>query len=493
MPTCYNEQTNPSQIHRIRALTASPTAFDKSSSSSSSSSATSAYEPLQVIGTGGFGKIVCVRRKADQKEYVWKELHYGKMNKKDRANVVTEVNILRSLRPHPHIVRYYDRIVDKKSSKLFIVMEYCRGGDLASLIRRHRAEKCYIAEDFVWKMLAQITSAVKQCHRMNILHRDIKPANILLDLKLNAKICDFGLIHSSNEAQPTGMSMGTPCYMSPERVNNFKYDERSDIWSIGCIIYELCALSPPFEAPDHSTLASVINSGVIAPLPMHYSEELHHTVAWLLRHDVTRRPRVDEIEALPCLQLYLREIKCSMREMSYREKKHKLLMGVTKKEEIVKKREEKMLSEVANTHSRLRAYARKLLKWEQELMAQAKSLGTHQVLDSDTDEIDFIDFDKDDSSLSLSLPSSDQSLPDIVDSICESQQEVRDDSPIPMDMGDVKPPIRSMLLREISYETLPSHSNDRKRLMNDGNGTLIVSLSNEEEAMSPVRRKRAKV
>ena len=242
----------------------------------------SLYEPEHIIGSGGFGQIVRVRRKSDRKEYVWKELDYGKMNTKDRAQVVAEVNILRSLRPHPHIVRYCDRIVDKASSRLFIVMEYCRGGDLASLIRHHRRENVCMREDFVWKMLAQITSALKQCHRSSsrqqILHRDLKPANILLDRDMNAKLCDFGLAHvltiSENdrktnaipEAKATGMSMGTPCYMSPERVNNCTYDERSDVWSLGCIIYELCALVPPFEAPDHTTLASAINSGIIAPL-----------------------------------------------------------------------------------------------------------------------------------------------------------------------------------------------------------------------------------
>lgn len=210
------------------------------------------------------------------------------MNKKDRAQVVAEVNILRSLK-HPNIVRYCDRIVDKQASRLYIIMEFCRGGDLALLIKNYRRKRAWISEDFIWKMIAQITSALKHCHRYTtdqgslrpVLHRDLKPANILLDHNMDAKLCDFGLADvltsSSNssmkvssslstEVEATGMSMGTPFYMSPERVNNCKYDERSDIWSVGCIVYELASLSPPFEACNHVDLAAKINSGKVAEL-----------------------------------------------------------------------------------------------------------------------------------------------------------------------------------------------------------------------------------
>lgn len=241
-------------------------------SSPSRCSSLSSFETLQTIGSGGFGKIVRVRRISDDREFVWKQLNYGEMNKKDRTQVVSEVNILRNLRRHPHIVRYCDRIVDKDNATLYIIMEHCEGGDLASLIRHYKKAGLCIAEDFIWKILGQITSALKQCHGSKngtvIIHRDLKPANILLDRDLNAKLCDFGLadVTSSGKSKPTGMSMGTPFYMAPERVNDSKYDERSDIWSLGCIMYELCTLSPPFEAPDHDSLKAKINTGVIPPM-----------------------------------------------------------------------------------------------------------------------------------------------------------------------------------------------------------------------------------
>jgi NIMA (never in mitosis gene a)-related kinase 2 len=89
------------------------------------------YEVIEKIGEGSFGKIYKIRRLSDNRLLVWKELKYDKMSEKEKEMLVREVNILRDLR-HPNITRYYDRIIDKESAKLMIVMEYCAGGDLSS-------------------------------------------------------------------------------------------------------------------------------------------------------------------------------------------------------------------------------------------------------------------------------------------------------------------------------------------------------------------------
>lgn len=95
----------------------------------------SQYEKIEDIGKGSFGVVSRIRRKADGRTLVWKELNYGKMSDKEKQQLVSEVNILRELH-HPNIVRYYDRIIDKEQTKIFIVMEYCSGGDLAQRIKR---------------------------------------------------------------------------------------------------------------------------------------------------------------------------------------------------------------------------------------------------------------------------------------------------------------------------------------------------------------------
>ncbi|KAL8185362.1 UNVERIFIED_CONTAM: Serine/threonine-protein kinase Nek2 [Gekko kuhli] len=98
------------------------------------------YEVLVTIGAGSYGRCQKVRRKADGKVLVWKELDYGSMTESEKQMLVSEVNLLRELR-HPNIVRYYDRIIDRTSTTLYIVMEYCEGGDLATLIAKCTKER----------------------------------------------------------------------------------------------------------------------------------------------------------------------------------------------------------------------------------------------------------------------------------------------------------------------------------------------------------------
>ena len=214
--------------------------------------------------------------------------------------------------------------------KLYIVMELCEGGDLASVIKRHRTSKTYLSESFIWRLLGQVISALKACHRHRengrkkpIIHRDLKPANILLDKNMNAKLCDFGLakeLAGTKELAHT-KGIGTPNYMSPELVNGARYDERSDIWSVGCIIYELAVLSPPFRAKNHLALAVKINSGRIGELPTCFSEELERACHAMLRRDISMRPRIEDLETLPKLSKSLRETRRAVKETAMRERR----------------------------------------------------------------------------------------------------------------------------------------------------------------------------
>lgn len=143
-----------------------------------------------------------MRRKADGRILVWKELNYGRMNDKEKQMLVSEVNILRELR-HPNITRYYDRLINKEQALLFIVMEFCAGGDLAIEIRKHKQmlaakeKDCYFQEDKVWRVLSELTQALLECHRRKdgtkILHRDLKPGNVFFDAEGSVKLGDFGL------------------------------------------------------------------------------------------------------------------------------------------------------------------------------------------------------------------------------------------------------------------------------------------------------------
>eukprot|EP00347_Sterkiella_histriomuscorum_P017394 403349549 len=231
-------------------------------------------------------------------------------------------------------------------------MEYCEGGDLAAIIRNTRKMKDHLAEDVIWKILMQITLGLYQCHRrqqmfmaqnsqntltnrecpQKILHRDLKPGNIFLDGNNNVKIGDFGLARVMNqESQFAYTHVGTPYYMSPEQINESKYNEQSDIWSLGCIIYEMAALHPPFTAQNHLSLAVKIKTGKFERIPNRYSDELQRVVSWMLQQNHHERPNVDDLMNLP-------HISTRIREKSIEE----VAQLIKKKEEEFKQREENL-------------------------------------------------------------------------------------------------------------------------------------------------------
>ncbi|KAJ3219841.1 G2-specific serine/threonine protein kinase [Dinochytrium kinnereticum] len=302
------------------------------------------YEPLEVIGSGSFGMIRKVRRKSDGKILACKEIDYRKMTEKEKKQLVAEVNILRELR-HPNIVRYYERSVDKNNCMIYIIMEYCEGGDLSVIIRHKR-----IPEDIIWNLLTQLLLALHECHhgkvagsgkpRPSVIHRDIKPDNVFLDGAQNVKLGDFGLsrIIENPESEFAKTYVGTPFYMSPE-VFSSNYNMKSDVWAlgtianfpigrwqlsktliIGCLIYELCALEPPFQAKTQSGLTAKIKEGRISQLPSPYSLELSNVVRAMLTVESKKRPGTTEILKLGRIRLVIKERELSALQIELRRK-----------------------------------------------------------------------------------------------------------------------------------------------------------------------------
>lgn len=247
---------------------------------------------IGLIGSGSFGKVYKIVRKRDNKTLVWKEIHYGSMSDKEKQLLVSEVNIIKDLR-HAFIVRYYDRIIERETKKIYIIMEYCPCGDLADFINNLKRERKMLDEEQIWRIFTQLTLALKECHvrkegSPKVIHRDLKPANCMLDINHDIKLGDFGLARIlSEQSKYAHTHVGTPYYMSPEQINERDYDEKSDVWSLGCVLYELCTLSPPFEAMNHLALAQKIMKGTYPPISSKYSKELSDLIAAMLTVDVS--------------------------------------------------------------------------------------------------------------------------------------------------------------------------------------------------------------
>ncbi|GAA5883617.1 hypothetical protein JCM16303_004917 [Sporobolomyces ruberrimus] len=289
------------------------------------------YASGDVIGTGSFGIIRKVTRRVDGRVLARKELNYGRMDERDLKQLTEEVNILEQLGSNDNIVRYYERFVDKPNNMLYILMEYCEGGDLAGVIQRCRKTGCLLPEDVVWAYLTQITLALHDCHsemdlngkrKPVILHRDIKPENVFLDKDNNLKLGDFGLSKAMQQAAMTQTYVGTPYYMSPELINGQPYDVKSDIWALGCLIYELCAGHPPFhEARTQPELAVLIREGKIPDLPKPYTAHLGQVVRAMLKQNPKHRPNTNQIKALDTVRLQIRalELRKATRELRLRD------------------------------------------------------------------------------------------------------------------------------------------------------------------------------
>jgi NIMA (never in mitosis gene a)-related kinase 2 len=348
------------------------------------------YEVLQLIGTGSFGSVSKIKRKSDGHVMVWKEINFGRMSEKEKTQLVSEVNIIRELR-NPFIVKYHDRIVHKASTKLYIIMEYCGGGDLENVIKRCRRERTNIDEGLIWRVLAQSVLALKDCHRRvennvkkPILHRDLKPGNILLDNDKNIKMADFGLAKElSSKSQLAKTNLGTPYYMAPEIINEKDYDEKADIWSLGCLIYQLAALKPPFDGANAYKLGMNINAGRYSRIPNKYSQELMNVIARMLQLQPRKRPSVEELEVAPGISNAMRSARNIVNIYNQQQS-----LNIRNKE--LKVKEAAVLTKEAEL-KKLEAYLndkqKALTKWQHRLEAQSQTLHNPTASDQDMEAI----------------------------------------------------------------------------------------------------------
>ena len=351
------------------------------------------YELVCQIGKGNFGRISKIIRKSDQKTLIWKELDYGQMSEKEKEQIVSEVNILRELK-HPNIVRYYDRIIDKKHSRIYIIMEYCEGGDLNQLIKRCKKTGEFIAEDIIWKIFTQVLLAIHVIHNHKegkILHRDIKPSNVFLDKDNNVKLGDFGLSRElSNESKFAYSHVGTPYYMSPEQIDETKYNEKSDIWSLGCFLYELTTFHPPFEAKNQIMLAMRIKSGKVEKINKRYSEELWRVITWMLTVNYNNRPSSEDLLNIPqvCIRLREKRIKDTLYKLKLFEEKLNLRDKEQKEREDKLNDKEKNLNKKENEllikENELKEKENELKEKENELKEKEKKIKNSSTISNTT-------------------------------------------------------------------------------------------------------------
>lgn len=201
------------------------------------------YQIIEELGKGGMGKIYRALDKKLNEEVALKLIRPEiAAERKTLERFQNELRLARKI-SHLHVGRMYELMEDKGTH--FITMEYVPGEDLRSFIRRSR----HLTVETAVVIARQIAEGLAAAHRLGVIHRDLKPSNVMIDKEGNAKIMDFGIARTLSEKGLTGagVMIGTPEYMSPEQVEAKAVDERSDIYSLGIILYEMLTGQVPFE------------------------------------------------------------------------------------------------------------------------------------------------------------------------------------------------------------------------------------------------------
>ncbi|KAH8582374.1 NIMA-related kinase 5 [Cryptosporidium sp. chipmunk genotype I] len=255
------------------------------------------YRIIEYVGKGQFGNTYKVENTIDYKIWLAKCIDLSQMDEDDKKRSLQEAEIMKSIN-HPYVIKCHESFIHD-DVYLVIIMEYCERGDIGAVIDSCISKGVYLSEETILYWCAQLAAGLYYLHNeCRIIHRDIKPSNIFIRENGDLVIGDFGIsrIMLSVTMPFTLTSIGTPQYMSPEMCENKPYTYKSDIWSFGCVLYELTCLKPPFSGDSFLSLAWKISFQEIEPLPNCYSSKLFKLIQSLLSRDPILRP--DPLEIL---------------------------------------------------------------------------------------------------------------------------------------------------------------------------------------------------
>ena len=245
------------------------------------------YKILEKLGKGTFGIVYKVINEYESMIYVIKQISLNGLSKQQINQVYSEAKIL-SLINSKYVVKYRESFVEGED--LDIVMEYCDNGDLCNFLKRKKKKGIPLEEDLIWQIFIKITLGLTAIHKMKILHRDLKTLNIFLNKDMGIKIGDLGVAKELNQASFAKTLIGTPYYLSPEMCQDMPYNQKSDVWALGCILYELCTFRHPFNATNQGALIIKILNSNPDPIFNCYSSQLQYLVNQILEKNYEKRP-----------------------------------------------------------------------------------------------------------------------------------------------------------------------------------------------------------
>ena len=251
------------------------------------------FQIISKLGEGAYSTVYKVKRLIDNNIYALKKVKLLNLSEKEKQNALNEVRILASVKSN-FVISYKEAFFDEKDNTLSIVMEYADNGDLYQKIILHKKTAKFFEEIDIWKIFIQLVKGLKSLHDLKILHRDLKSANVFLLSNGYSKLGDLNV--SKVARRGLGYTQtGTPYYASPEVWKDKPYDNKSDIWSLGCVLYEMICLHPPFRAQNMEGLYNKVIKGSFNRIPERFSNDLNSIVKLLLNVNAELRPSCDMI------------------------------------------------------------------------------------------------------------------------------------------------------------------------------------------------------
>ena len=239
------------------------------------------------LGKGTYGVVYKVKKRDDNKIYVLKQISLIGLTSSQKDEVKLEAQVLSKIKSK-YVVKYYDSF--EEDGKLNIIMEYCDNGDLNDFIERQKLTKHLLSENLVWKIFIKITLGLADIHKLKILHRDLKSLNIFLKKDEDIRVGDLGVAKILNQTFFAKTFIGTPYYLSPEICEDKPYNDKSDVWALGCILYELCTYQHPFTAKSQGGLILKILNDNPKPIHSYYSKDLSNLINLIFDKDYKKRP-----------------------------------------------------------------------------------------------------------------------------------------------------------------------------------------------------------
>ena len=232
------------------------------------------------IGKGSFSTIYKCKHNITDKTYALKEITIDK--NKNKTSIKREFEIMRKLN-HENIVKIHDVIIDTQLNNIYFIMDYYEYGDLSNFLKKQP-----LKEKFTRKYMKQLSNGLKYLLDNNILHRDLKPQNILLSKNYDVKITDFGFATYYTKDTIINTLCGSPMYMAPEIITKNGYDYKSDLWSVGIILYEMLHGYTPFNVQNFIELIKEIKKKNIS-IKVDVSEECKDLIYSLCKTNPNER------------------------------------------------------------------------------------------------------------------------------------------------------------------------------------------------------------